>query len=205
MGKVLSDNCCLVKALKAGDETAFKALYLAYSIPLRRYASTILRDEEAAYEVVQDMFVAVWMNRKKLDESKSIRNYLLRAVHNNALRLLKYNIARKVREEKMMAVFSDICEEDEEVTDRIKALPRVLARLPEKSRKVLMMSFWEGKKNADIPEISMVRRLIFKLFDIAASDGIFETRKLIRKLAVTTLPTILSVCAAGIITARNIP
>lgn len=161
MGKVLSDNCCLVKALKAGDETAFKALYLAYSIPLRRYASTILRDEEAAYEVVQDMFVAIWMNRKKLDESKSIRNYLLRAVHNNALRLLKYNIARKVREEKMMAVFSDICEEDEEVTDRIKALPRVLARLPEKSRKVLMMSFWEGKKNADIAkELSISVRTV---------------------------------------------
>ncbi len=159
MGKVLSDNCRLVKALKAGDETAFKALYLAYSIPLRRYASTILRDEEAAYEVVQDMFVAVWMNRKKLDESKSIRNYLLRAVHNNALRLLKYNIARKVREEKMMAVFSDICEEDEEVTDRIKALPGVLARLPEKSRKV--MSFWEGKKNADIAkELSISVRTV---------------------------------------------
>ncbi len=151
MGKVLSDNCRLVKALKAGDETAFKALYLAYSIPLRRYASTILRDEEAAYEVVQDM----------LDESKSIRNYLLRAVHNNALRLLKYNIARKVREEKMMAVFSDICEEDEEVTDRIKALPGVLARLPEKSRKVLMMSFWEGKKNADIAkELSISVRTV---------------------------------------------
>ena len=46
----------------------------------------------------------------------------------------------------MMAVFSDICEEDEEVTDRIKALPRVLARLPEKSRKVLMMSFGRGKR-----------------------------------------------------------
>lgn len=161
MDKVVSDNYGLVKALKAGDEPAFKALYLTYSPPLRKYANTILRDEEAAYEVVQDTFVAVWINRKKLDENKPIRNYLLRAVHNNALRLLKYNMARKVREEKVMTEFFNVCDEGEALTESIEALTGVLARLPGQSRKVLMMSFWEGKKNADIAkELSISVRTV---------------------------------------------
>lgn len=94
----ISDNRRIVEALKDGDEGAFKEVYAAYCMPLRSYARTILQDEEAAYEVVQDFFTAVWLNRKKLDPSKPLRNYLLRAVHNNALRLLKSDQARRRRE-----------------------------------------------------------------------------------------------------------
>lgn len=82
----ISDNRRTVLALKAGDEKAFKAVYMAWCAPLRRYADSILHNETDAREIVQELFVALWMNRRRLDETKSLRNYLLRAVHNNALR-----------------------------------------------------------------------------------------------------------------------
>ena len=50
-----------------------------------------------------------------------------------------------------------------------------------------------------------VRRLIFILSDIRSSCGILDTAKLARKLAITTPPTILSVLAAGMMMAINIP
>ena len=87
----ISDNRRIVEALKTGDEETFKEVYTAFCAPLRHYATTILQNEQAAYEVVQDVFTAVWLNRKRLDAAKPLRNYLLRAVHNNSLRLLKYD------------------------------------------------------------------------------------------------------------------
>lgn len=91
----ISDNRRIVEALKTGDEETFKEVYTAFCAPLRHYATTILQNEQAAYEVVQDVFTAVWLNRKRLDAAKPLRNYLLRAVHNNSLRLLKYDEARR--------------------------------------------------------------------------------------------------------------
>ena len=75
----ISDNRRIVEALKTGDEETFKEVYTAFCAPLRHYATTILQNEQAAYEVVQDVFTAVWLNRKRLDAAKPLRNYLLRA------------------------------------------------------------------------------------------------------------------------------
>ena len=74
----ISDNRRIVEALKTGDEETFKEVYTAFCAPLRHYATTILQNEQAAYEVVQDVFTAVWLNRKRLDAAKPLRNYLLR-------------------------------------------------------------------------------------------------------------------------------
>ena len=84
--------------MKVSSSPTFKEVYTAFCAPLRHYATTILQNEQAAYEVVQDVFTAVWLNRKRLDAAKPLRNYLLRAVHNNSLRLLKYDEARRRRE-----------------------------------------------------------------------------------------------------------
>lgn len=156
----ISDNELVVKALKAGDATAFKAVYLAYSGSLRRYAAVILQDAEDAYEVVQDTFVSVWLNRQSLHENKSLKNYLLRAVHNNALHFLKLAVNRKLREGKVMADRLK-GEEKEEALPGKEALALAIARLPEQSRKVLLMSYWEDKKNAEIAkELSISVRTV---------------------------------------------
>ena len=57
----LSDNSRIVKALKKGDSTAFEAVYKAYSGLLRTYATNILQDTDAAYEVVQDALIIFLM------------------------------------------------------------------------------------------------------------------------------------------------
>ena len=110
----ISDNRRIVEALKTGDEETFKEVYTAFCAPLRHYATTILQNEQAAYEVVQDVFTAVWLNRKRLDAAKPPPE-----------------------------------------------LAPAISRLPEQSRKVLLMSYWENKKNAAIAtELSISVRTV---------------------------------------------
>ena len=145
----ISDNRRIVEALKTGDEETFKEVYTAFCAPLRHYATTILQNEQAAYEVVQDVFTAVWLNRKRLDAAKPLRNYLLRAVHNNSLRLLKYDEARRRREISAAAGLHGGWDQEKEVPP------------PELARKVLMMSYWENKKNAELAtELSISVRTV---------------------------------------------
>ena len=154
----LSDNSRIVKALKKGDSTAFEAVYKAYSGLLRTYATNIL----------QDAFMAIWLNRKSLDDTKSLRNYLLRAVHNNSLRLIKAEEIRRAREEKAMEEQMMDWEEVPVSSQRNELLIPAIERLPEQSRKVLQMSYWEEKKNAVIADelsisIRTVETILYKV------------------------------------------
>ena len=49
----------------------------------------LLRDEEAE-DVVQDVFLNVWLHKEGLEDSLSFKGYLLRAVYNTALNVIKH-------------------------------------------------------------------------------------------------------------------
>lgn len=147
----ISDNRRTVEALIAGDEAVFEAVYAACCARLKRYAASILQDEEAACEVVQELFVALWLRRRRLDPSKPLVNYLLRSVHNNALRQLKYDEARRRREREACERIHDVCGHDAPPPSvYLEQLISAVAQLPEQSRRVLVMSYWENKRHAVI-------------------------------------------------------
>ena len=151
MSKVLN-NHRVMQELKEGDARAFEAVYKTYCRPLRTYATHILQDADAAYEVVQDTFVSVWINHQKLNTTQSLHHYLLRAVHNNSLRLLQSEKARKAREEKAMNELAQMNGEPSEIMHKMERLIPSIEQLPEQSKKVLRMSYWENKKSSTIAE-----------------------------------------------------
>ena len=149
----------LLDALIKGEETAFEKIYKSYFALLQNYSASIVGDSEAALEIIQNIFVALWENRKNLDREKSLRNYLLRSTHNNSLRngSLRYlktrflhlqhqeNLKRKKSEEEQENVIR--AEEGPEPEQQLSAL---LNELPERSRQVMIMSHIENRKSADI-------------------------------------------------------
>lgn len=161
----ISDNRRTVLALKSGNEAAFKAVYMAWNEILRRYADSILHNETDARELVQEFFVSLWMNRRRLDESKSLRNYLLRAIHNNALRECQRREVRYRREEGFrIELAADLhagnLDEEESPCPEELLLPAI-ARLPRQSRRVVEMNYFENKKHAVIAsELSISRRTV---------------------------------------------
>ena len=144
----------LLDALIKGEETAFEKIYKSYFALLQNYSASIVGDSEAALEIIQNIFVALWENRKNLDREKSLRNSLLRSTHNNSLRYLKTrflhlqhqeNLKRKKSEEEQENVIR--AEEGPEPEQQLSAL---LNELPERSRQVMIMSHIENRKSADI-------------------------------------------------------
>ncbi len=157
----ISDNRRTVEALIAGDEAVFEAVYEACCARLKRYAAAILQDEEAASEVVQELFVSLWLRRRRLDPAKPLANYLLRAVHNNALRLRKYDEARRRREREACERIRDVRGHDVPAPVYLEQLALAVEQLPERSRRVLVMSYWENKRHAVIAsELSISVRTV---------------------------------------------
>jgi RNA polymerase sigma factor (sigma-70 family) len=73
--------------LRSNPTDAIKLLYQLFYRRLFNIALMFTRDQDAAWDIVQETFLLVWTNRKELTagHEKSIEHYLVRIVRNKSI------------------------------------------------------------------------------------------------------------------------
>ena len=137
------------------DPHLFDELFSKYSKPLFYYAIKFV-DEEAAKDIVQDIFVKIWSD-KSIIISQSLNSLLFTMVRNSCLQLLeKQKVRNKYIDSTRLILLEEelrYCEEDkpglieQELEDKLN---EVLMALPERCRQIFKMSRFENKKNKEI-------------------------------------------------------
>ena len=133
------------------DHAAFDEVYERYWSVLYRSAYNILRDQEACFDVVQEVFIWFWEHRKVI-QVNSVKGYLLAAV--------KYKVANYIRNGKVRESFYDRIPKvdlDTEFPDELvelKELKEIINRfvmgLPERCQEVFNLSRNEHLSNKEI-------------------------------------------------------
>jgi RNA polymerase sigma-70 factor, ECF subfamily len=147
------DDGYLIPSLRKQDETAFEQVFKTYFKSLHAYAFTITRDEAAAEEVVQQIFVKLWERSKTLSIAGSIEAYLYRAVYNESLNYLKH---RKVEAE-YQRYFAHTMRNESASTGKSVSMRELenklrtaLNELPEQCRTVFQLSRFEELRYREI-------------------------------------------------------
>ena len=78
----------LVQFLKGGDEAAFTEIYNRYWRLLLHTAFHILQDKEAAQDVVQNVFISLWMRRSETNIN-NLQVYLRQAVRFSVFKAIR--------------------------------------------------------------------------------------------------------------------
>lgn len=134
------------------DEKAFEELFNLFYPPLCVYAKKYIHSQPIREDIVQDVFAALWEDRKKLIIENSVRYYLVVAVKNHCLNhIRKENLNRNYREFVMNRPFAG--QEANEIyllTELYELLDRSLSKLPETYRIVFEMHQLEGKTYEEI-------------------------------------------------------
>lgn len=68
----------LLKALKKGDAKAFDELFSQYGVRIYHFTYGYLKSKEDAEEVVQEVFLRIWRNRKSIKPELSFKAYLFK-------------------------------------------------------------------------------------------------------------------------------
>jgi RNA polymerase sigma-70 factor (ECF subfamily) len=79
----------LIGKVKIGNEVAFKLLFDHYQRYIYAYSLSLLKSKPQAQEVVQDVFLNVWLNRERLDPSLSFKSYIFTIARNMAFNFLE--------------------------------------------------------------------------------------------------------------------
>jgi RNA polymerase sigma-70 factor (ECF subfamily) len=145
----------ILERIRQGDKEQFESLFRSSYVSLVRYAGRILKDNDDAEEIVQDLFVLLWKEREKLKIESSLNGYLFRSVHNRCLHFLDH---KKVVERYARNSSGSPAEETvgpmelinyKELQDKIT---QVLKRLPEKCSTIFYLNRFEGLKYTEIAE-----------------------------------------------------
>lgn len=79
----------LSRRLRHSDREAYAEVFRRFHGPLVRYARRITNDEAVAYDVLQDVFMKLWEDRKTLTVKVSLKAMLYTMVRNRALNSLR--------------------------------------------------------------------------------------------------------------------
>jgi RNA polymerase sigma-70 factor, ECF subfamily len=79
----------LRQLLHQGDEKAIRIIFDEFYEGMCKYAATITKSHPVAEEIVEDIFIYLWINAAVLNITTSLKNYLYKSVYNNCLKFLQ--------------------------------------------------------------------------------------------------------------------
>jgi RNA polymerase sigma-70 factor (ECF subfamily) len=149
----LSDND-LIRLLNKGDEAAYKLLYDRYWPVLYESAYNILRDRNSSMDLLQEIFVWLWVHRKDL-RINNLRGYLLSAV--------KFKIANYFRDNKVRnSIFAELeikhlndipfYDDSLEVKELKEIIIQFTSQLPQRAKQIFHLSRIEHLSNKEVAQ-----------------------------------------------------
>jgi RNA polymerase sigma-70 factor (ECF subfamily) len=144
------------------SEETYKILFRKYYSSLLFYTIRLIGDEEAE-DLIQDVFVELWMKKDTMTMDNGIQSYLYKAVYTRALNVLKHRsvkdrhaatteeIDRKRMEYYLPYEQNETIKriEDRELRAKIR---EAIDQLPGKCKAVFKLSYLHDMKNKEIAD-----------------------------------------------------
>lgn len=142
--------------LKNSDEEKFvEFLFKSFYTPLCKTVIRIVRDADAAEDIVQEVFYKIWRNRETLDLSRSVKSYLYRSAINTALNYLeKHKRITQLEENEVIysGLSTNATEDVLHGTELEKIINAAIDELPPRCKTVFMMSRFEEMSYQEIAD-----------------------------------------------------
>ena len=146
------DHAQSAERVRHGDRSAFEVLFRTYSVSLCAFALRYVKMPEVAEEIVQDVFMKIWINRESW-RPRNVKSYLYGAVRNKALDHLAH---QKVVQEWKGNAYHDLetatstPQHTLQYEELAAAIHEGIECLPERTRLVFILSRQHGLRYKEI-------------------------------------------------------
>lgn len=145
----------LLLGLKKDSHDSFQKIFELYSEPLFKFSLSYLKSKEAAEDIVQEVFIKIWNNRKNIKTDTSFQSYLF-TIALNAIRK-HFNKRSKLNELKhgILIDFSkhkSNFDDDTNYQLLLDKLDELIDQMPAKRKQVFIKKKIEEKTLKEIAE-----------------------------------------------------
>ena len=152
-----------IEHTRAGDYSAFDAMFGAYADPLCAYVYGLLRSKEDAQEIVQDLFLWIWEHRAEWQVPGELRTYLYKSARNRAISYVRHRqvehlfqrdtATRPIEEIAPRPASLPSTSERVEMDELTRRVARALEDLPERCRQVFLLSRQHHLSYAEVAKV----------------------------------------------------
>jgi len=147
----------LVELVRDKDQELYRFLVKRYQDKLIRYASYFVKDEQKAWDIVQDSFIKAFVNLKGFNLKKKFSSWIYMIVHNESLNFIKKH-KREISLEDNQWVLKGLkdkqdLEGDFQKKEVKKMVLKSLQKLPLKYKTVLALFYLEDKSYEEISDV----------------------------------------------------
>ena len=145
--------------LQTGEQDALEGLFRGHAASLCDFAVALLRDDDAARDIVQALFCWLWDHRFALEEPRSVRRYLFVAVRNRCANHARSQRTAARFAERLAAsggpVVTPVPATDAAAgaNDLESAIAREVALLTPRRRDVFSLVRFQGLRHKEVAEI----------------------------------------------------
>ena len=142
MEGILTNEAELLQLLRQGDKAAFEEIYDQFRSKLYRTALSKVRTDENAMEIVQEIFLDLWL-RRELVQIEDLERYLYTAVKYKVLDFYKKEVQRKLYAESVKLNGLEESSETEDVlayNELSQSIFSCIEKLPEKTRVIFELN-----------------------------------------------------------------
>lgn len=130
-------------------EKQFKALFEKYYTKLYYSSLAIVRDEDDARDIVNDVFAHIWEKHDSFEDTVNSM-YLYTSIRHRSLDHLKKKKVRDNYANNYMKNNDEGFLYDDEEEERIRQIQKVIDKMPEKTKYVLDQCYMEGKRYMEV-------------------------------------------------------
>lgn len=138
-------------------EKAFKSLFEANYDKLYYASILIVKDEDEARNIVDDVFAALWEKFDPLTHTYS-SSYLYTIVRHRSLDFMKRQKVREIYAQNYRMTNNDIAEDLNTEDERLKTIEAVMTKMSRQTKFALDQCYMEGKKYDEVAEMMGITR-----------------------------------------------
>ncbi|WP_299434856.1 sigma-70 family RNA polymerase sigma factor [uncultured Maribacter sp.] len=146
----------LITRFQQKDTFAFERLHAMYAENICGVINTIVKDDNLAEEICQDVFVKVWSNALSYNSSKGrFFTWIVNIARNAAIDVMRSKNYKNQKKNLPADYFVSILEsklEDEETDVNTKGLHSLVSKLKEKCIQVIELLYFKGYTQKEVSE-----------------------------------------------------
>jgi len=151
----IDNKAALLAALAKGSQEAFRSVFHAYRQPVYVLAARLTRSTDMADEVVQEVFLKVWLNRTTLSSIQQFEPWLRVVTRNAVFDALKKQAKESLRREHIKLSGSEtVTDAEDRLLDKEyqRLFAEAISRLTPQQQLIFRLSRIEGLKHQQIAD-----------------------------------------------------
>ena len=144
----------ILKDIAAGSSKAFRALYSQWEPTLSSFIYQVTRSKVITAEIVQDVFLKIWMTRESLVEVKDFKAYLFVISKNRAINALKKSLAdlERIKKYASEVPFNEQPVEDDDAQLHFSLIDEAIDQLSPRQKEIFLLHRHERYSYREISE-----------------------------------------------------